>query len=890
MTRKYILLISVFLLAVLSSFSQTTDLAVAIEAQDLNGADVSQVHIYEEFQYVVTLINSGNATTNVTFSQEIDVDASILNQTSINAMNGASDVTNFNVVDNILTGTVASMPNNSSVQVRVRVRAPLNLGGIATNVNVFPPEGTTDTNESNNQSIISIDVTDLPIDFSVSNAQIIPNQGTPLTSWNDTITYEFTITNHSIITYPLGNFAGYFSLITEPVFGIPGVQFESLECISGNGMDCIDTSTASTVSTAISPSLPNFTLNQSVEFPSGASLTFRVVYSFFEPFCAIDPQGDIIVGNYITLSLNHTNESSNDSNIVESTLLESPACTVTDVAIETTQLNPNPGLPVGWGEDIEFETVVTNFGPNPAPVMFFVQNLSIEIPWEIVSLNCVSATNGISCDDIDLTATAFNWSSNIFDFPVGSEITVQFVVRFIEPECSTDTDNAVGHLRSGINIQTIEIIDSNIINNAESDFVSLPATEACPTVDLEVVKSQIDPIPPEGTNPSNTTDWGEIAYHITISNPSDFDVSIIARDYFQGTNAIATLQSVSCISTTGTATCQPINFTQIGVPLDGIPVDGEVDTFWSISAEDNWLLPAQSSVTFETVILWEPQCATSAIPVTNRADAFIVDNFGDPDPLNNVSQVTTFFAPCVDLVVQTFPEFTNVNINQEFDWIVDITNSETSSSAIDVLFENLLDSAFTIAGSPSCEVTSGIATCIPSFDVSDNLISGSIPAMEAGSTIRVRIPVFAPNYGGAFTNLAEATPSPINNAEVTPETNISISNVQVLAPSVLKAFSPIEIIVGNESTLTFTVTNLASNDAQSNINFTDNLPDGLVLASSPFWVESNGCTTSFLGDVNDDFVGVSNLNFPQGVSECTFAVIVTSDIAGIYSRERCCGH
>ena len=98
---------------------------------------------------------------------------------------------------------------------------------------------------------------------------------------------------------------------------------------------------------------------------------------------------------------------------------------------------------------------------------------------------------------------------------------------------------------------------------------------------------------------------------------------------------------------------------------------------------------------------------------------------------------------------------------------------------------------------------------------------------------------------------------------MTPETNISISNVQVVAPTLVKVFEPDVIIVGEESLLTFTITNLASSPAQNNIDLTDNLPNDIILSGSPFWQEANGCTATFIGEAGDTSVGVFDLNFPH---------------------------
>jgi len=84
--------------------------------------------------------------------------------------------------------------------------------------------------------------------------------------------------------------------------------------------------------------------------------------------------------------------------------------------------------------------------------------------------------------------------------------------------------------------------------------------------------------------------------------------------------------------------------------------------------------------------------------------------------------------------------------------------------------------------------------------------------------------------------------------------------------------------------LEFTVFNVASNASQSDISFTDNLPTGLTIAGPITWVNDNGCTATFTSTIGGNTVGVTNLNFPDGVASCTFAVQVTSDIVGVYNN------
>ena len=870
--------------------SQTTDLAIVVEAQNLSGNPISQIDIYQEFQYIVTIINSGNAVSNATFSQTINTNATVLSFTSQNNSGGATDVTGLSLTGNVLTGTIANLPNNSSVEVKVVVKAPLNPGGIATNVVIIAPDGTTDTNISNNQSIISIDVNDVIIDFTIVHSQVSPTQGTGITAWNDTVTYEFTITNNSAIDFPLIGFLGKLNLDSDISYGVPVAQFESISCIGGtSGMTCPTITGIPSTPTSIITTQTIFTYNNSIEFTAGGSLTFQVVYRYLDPLCGFEFL-PLAVNSFLTIAINHINNSSNNSNSVLTPLIEADLCQLTDICIQTTQITPAADQMVNWDQQVTFVTTVCNNGPLEVPIRFFLQNLSVNINWDIISITCNGTTGAITCNDFTLIDQDQFWGSTTFNMPVNTTIEVTTVVIFIEPEtCSTGSpQNSQAHVRSGTNLLSNDIFDSDLSNNAESDFVILPPLPICDpedVVDLLISKTQISPALPEGGDILNTTGWGEVTYEIVATNPSDIDAIIEISDFMpQGANqlASATLISVECVSTTGTASCFTVNTTNIGVLLDGEPEAGVLDTFWEILPEDNWVLPAQSSVTFNVIVDWQPDCSDVPIKATNRVSIASVDDIADNNEGNNTATVETFFAPCIDLIVQTYPQFTSATVNQTFNWIVDITNSNTSSNALNIDFQDILGPQFTITGTPTCAVVSGSATCISTFNINGNTVTGNIVNMDAASTIQIIIPVTAPNFGGAFTNTAEAIPNPNDNEELTPETNISISNIQIIAPIVEKTFTPDEIIVGQQSILEFTVTNISGNPAQTNIGFTDNLPLGLTVDGVISWVQDNGCTATFTATIGSGMVSVSNLNFPSGVANCTFSIPVTSNIAGSY--------
>ena len=863
-------------------WTQTTDLSASIEATDLNGTPISNVALFEEFYYVTTISNSGNDVSNATFSQQFAPSVAALTFESLNAVGGAADAINF-VYDgntNTATALLPNLPTTSSVQIRILVRAPKFSGGISTTATVAPPVGTTDTSPVGNTSIISMDVTYTPLDFSVTYQQVNPTSGTGISAWGDQVTYEFTITNNGNTQYPIDDFQLLQGLISNSVNGSATLRLMSLECIgSTNGVVCpTDFGPLPSNPFIIVPIQTVYAYAQEIIFPSQSSLTFSAVFEYTEGDCGIESEL-IVIQSLAQIVLTEANTASNQSNIEITDLLDSTVCPCTDVSITTEQIDPVPGPPLSdWNQQVTYQTTLTNNGPLDTTIQFFLQNLGIS--WEFISITCVSATGGVTCADINFDIDEQFWQVEDFPIPVGATIIIETVVRYMEPDCPTDTfiDSP---FRTTVNM--LEHIDCIPGNNNEFDTIILPqsmGTDDCVSADgITITKTQVSPALPLGSSDQNPIPWGDITYHITVSNNNPNEVPLALVDFYGGNSvATGTLQSVTCIETTGTANCVPIPNANIGVPLTMID-----EVFWEITETENWMLPTDSSVTFEVVVNWNPQCSSLVVPVTNSASVRIVD-------LDNSTQTvveTSYLTSCVDLIIQTYPSQATTPVNSNFDWIVDITNSITSSTATDAIFTTTVNNAFTITGTPTCTVTSGNATCIATFTVDNttNEVSGIIPLLDPDATIQIIIPVLAPNFGGSFTNIAEVQPDPANNAESDPSTNISISSVQVLSPSVTKTFTPDEIIATETSLLTFTIENVPGNIAQSGISFTDNLPAGIVLAGDPYWVQSNGATADFVGLTNDDFVGIANLVIPDGVANCTFAVLVTSDTSNLYTNE-----
>ena len=134
--------------------------------------------------------------------------------------------------------------------------------------------------------------------------------------------------------------------------------------------------------------------------------------------------------------------------------------------------------------------------------------------------------------------------------------------------------------------------------------------------------------------------------------------------------------------------------------------------------------------------------------------------------------------------------------------------------------------------------------------------------------------------GDAFVcRLIFTTPSP--SASSTPTPSVTPTAVPTVPPPAFsKSFSPDPIVAGGVSTLTFTVDNTLSTLAVTGLNFTDNLPAGLVIA-----VPANASTTC-TGGILTAVSGTAIISYSGGTvgagSTCTISVDVTGSVIGIF--------
>ena len=162
----------------------------------------------------------------------------------------------------------------------------------------------------------------------------------------------------------------------------------------------------------------------------------------------------------------------------------------------------------------------------------------------------------------------------------------------------------------------------------------------------------------------------------------------------------------------------------------------------------------------------------------------------------------------------------------------------------------------------------------------------TISAAQASCTVTVDV---TSNTAGTYNNTNAANISATQRVDTTGVN--STLTVQAL-PTLTKAFSPTTVGVGQNSVLTFTITNPAGAPARTGLTFTDTLPAGAVIGTPNGLVNGCGGTPTITATAGTGVlhVGGTGVNAAIGASTCTITVNVTSSDRRCLRERRGPGH
>ncbi|MEZ4961033.1 MAG: MopE-related protein [Saprospiraceae bacterium] len=466
-------------------------------------------------------------------------------------------------------------------------------------------------------------------------------------------------------------------------------------------------------------------------------------------------------------------------------------------------------------------------------------------------------TTGVPGQSVTYTITASNAGpSNVtgagFNDILPSAITSATWTSFSSGGASGNTASGSGNINEVLNLpagaSVTYTVPANIAPSATGSLVNTATVTApvCVT----------DPTPGNNT----ATDFDNL---LPLA-----DLSMLVGDSADPVSAGAGFSYSLDVSNNGPSMATSITVTD-NLPA-GVGVVNASGTGWSCGVSGSTVTCTRSSLGIGaaptiTISVTAPVAAGN---ITNTASvsAGVIDiNLG-----NNSDTESTAIAVPPGFAMAFSPDIIGSGGVSTLTFTID--NTANSLAATSLSFVDNLPAAVTIASPLNVSSTcpGATLTAVPGT----SLISYGSSGVAGGASCTLQIDVTSSTTGIHLNTTGDLTSSLGNSGTA------SNSLIVEPPPTFAKAFSPDQIFVGNTSTLVFTIDNSASTLAATGLNFTDNLPAGMVVAASP--AASTTCTGGTLSAT----AGSSTISYNGGtvaaLSGCTVQVNVTSSTPGLY--------
>ncbi|MEM9293853.1 MAG: IPTL-CTERM sorting domain-containing protein [Acidobacteriota bacterium] len=206
-----------------------------------------------------------------------------------------------------------------------------------------------------------------------------------------------------------------------------------------------------------------------------------------------------------------------------------------------------------------------------------------------------------------------------------------------------------------------------------------------------------------------------------------------------------------------------------------------------------------------------------------------------------------------------------------------LTNPDPVNDAT-VTFTDDLDAVFTGLAAVGLPLTDFCG--VGSSAAGTSLVTVTDAVVPAGGTCTFNITVAVPAGAtpGTGTNVTSTVTSGALQLAAAATDDLEV----VALPLFSKAFAPTDILAGGVSTLTLTIDNSATPFAAGSVDFTDNLPAGVVVAGTP------NASTSCTGGTLTAGAGAGTITYTGGTvaasATCTVTVDVTAANPGLYTN------
>src|SRR5579864_5281818 len=204
-----------------------------------------------------------------------------------------------------------------------------------------------------------------------------------------------------------------------------------------------------------------------------------------------------------------------------------------------------------------------------------------------------------------------------------------------------------------------------------------------------------------------------------------------------------------------------------------------------------------------------------------------------------------------------------------------ITDPGSNTSAESgIAFSDTLTNGLQVASTPGVSNTCGGTVTAAANSTSISLSGGSIATPGTSCTIVVNVTGTQsgnniPNTTGAVSSTNGGTGATSNTATLTVAS----------PPSVTKTFAPTKIPLNGTTLLTINISNPNSNVTLTGLAFTDNLPAGLVVASTPNLSNTCGGTATATG-------GASSVSLSGGTLAASASCVVSVNLQGTTAGDK----
>ncbi|MEM7483316.1 MAG: IPTL-CTERM sorting domain-containing protein [Acidobacteriota bacterium] len=490
----------------------------------------------------------------------------------------------------------------------------------------------------------------------------------------------------------------------------------------------------------------------------------------------------------------------------------------------------------------------------------------------------------------DLTvAEPLSFTKTFTDDPVspGDPVTLEFSIFNADADdaitgisFTDDLDAALsGLVATGLPLNNVCGAGSQISGTSTLSFTggSLAAGSSC----TFQVTLQVPAGAALGTVATNTTSsiTGTLDGLTTTGDPATDDLELLALTFsksFDGPTAATgtAVLSFSIANLSATDTASGLSFTDdldavltglvaTGLPQSDVCGTGSLISGTSLLTVSGGTLPPNGTCTIMVTVQVPAGATPGTFPNTSS------DLFQSGVPVAEPATADLVIEPPPTFAKTFAPDSIGVGAGSTLTFAID--NTASTLAASDLAFTDVLPAGLAVATPANVTNTCGGTVTATSGTDTISLSGGTV---AAGASCQIQVDVTA-NLAGALINTTGDLTSSSGNSGTASDT--LVVNPQ---PGFAKAFAPATVPAGTDSTLTFTIDNSPSTVAATGLDFTDNLPAGLVVASP-----SNASTTCTGGTLTA-VSGGTTISYSGGTvaagTICTVQTDVTTTAAGTF--------